>query len=167
MTALTLYELAAEYKAAADKLADLDLPAEVVTDTLASLTGGLEVKAQNIAMLARNMDTTAESIRDAIASMQQRVRAIEARASHLRQYLLANMQYAGITRLECALFRVSVRDNPPAVDVFDTAQVPTQFMRQPDPPPPSPDKNAIREALKHGNDVPGCRLTQSQRVDIR
>ena len=48
MTAL--YLLAEEYRAAAEKLADLDLDEQTVADTLESLAGSVEVKATNVAM---------------------------------------------------------------------------------------------------------------------
>ncbi|CAK0767993.1 hypothetical protein CCP3SC1_510020 [Gammaproteobacteria bacterium] len=46
----TLYHLAAEYRATAETLADLDIPEEAVRDTLESLAFPLEQKAANVAM---------------------------------------------------------------------------------------------------------------------
>jgi hypothetical protein len=50
----TLFDLAAEYREAADRLAELDLPDEVVHDTLESLSGDLTAKATNIAAMCAN-----------------------------------------------------------------------------------------------------------------
>jgi hypothetical protein len=165
MTAL--YQLTDQYRQAAERLADLDLPDEVIADTLEGMAGELEVKATNVAAFARNLETTAAAIKDAEASMAARRKAIERRAESLRHYLLHNMQRAGIKRIDSPHFTLSVKDNPPAVDVFDPFQLPAEFMRQPDPPPPAPDKPAIKEALKAGVDVPGARLTQSQRLEVK
>lgn len=162
-----LYELAREYRDAAERLADLDLDEQTVADTLEGLAGDLEVKATNVAMFARNLEATAAQIKDAEAQMAARRKAVENRATSLRRYLLVSMQQAGIQKIECPYFRLAVRDNPPAVDVFDAAQVPAEFMRQPETPPPAPDKTAIKDELKAGRDVPGCRLTVGQRLDIK
>lgn len=162
-----LYELAREYRDAAERLADLDLDEQTVADTLEGLAGDLEVKATNVAMFARNLEATAAQIKDAEAQMAARRKAVENRATNLRRYLLVSMQQAGIQKIECPYFRLAVRDNPPAVDVFDAAQVPAEFMRQPETPPPVPDKTAIKDELKAGRDVPGCRLTVGQRLDIK
>ena len=164
MTAL--YELAATFRAAAEQLADLDLPPEVVADTLESIGGDLELKAQNVALFCRNLEATAASIKEAEAGMAQRRKAIENRAAQLKAYMLTCMQGAGYRKIEGPYLRLSIRDNPEAVDVFDAAQVPAEFMRQPEPPPATPDKAAIKGAIKAGADVPGCRLTRSQRLDI-
>lgn len=162
-----LYELTREYRDAAEHLADLELDEQTVADTLEGLSGDFEAKATNVAMFARNLEATAAQIKDAEAQMATRRKAIEARAEGLRRYLLVNMQQTGIQKIECPHFRIAVRDNPPAVDVFDAAQIPSDFMRQAPPPPPAPDKTAIKEVLKAGGDVPGCRLTVTQRLDVR
>lgn len=165
MTAL--YDIAREYREAADKLADLDLPPEAIEDTLESLSGDLEVKATNTAFVIRNLEASAAAIKEAEAQMAARRKAIENRAARVRDYLLANMMVAGIQKIECPFFKLSVRDNPPAVEVYEPGLVPGEYMRQPEPPPPSPDKTAIKEALRAGVDVPGCKLTIGKRLEIK
>ena len=164
---VALYELASAYRAAAEYLADLSLPDEVVADTLESISGDLEVKAANVAMFARNLDATAAAIKEAEAGMAARRRAIERRAEAVRRYLLANMQAAGIRRIESPHCCLSVRDNPPAVDVFDAGQIPAEFLRIPEPPPPEISKSAIKAAILAGREVPGARLTQGQRLEVK
>lgn len=66
----------------------------------------------------------------------------------------------------------AANDAPPppaqaAVDVFEPALLPAQFMRQPEPPLPAPDKTAIKDALKAGQDVPGARLATTNRLEIK
>lgn len=165
MTAL--YDIAREYREAAEKLADLDLPPEVLEDTLESLSGDLEAKATNTAFVIRNLEASAAAIKEAEAQMAARRKALENRAARVRDYLLANMLMAGVQKIECPYFRLAVRDNPPAVEVYEPGLIPAEYMRQPDPPPPAPDKTAIKEAMKAGHDVPGCRLTAGKRLEIK
>ena len=164
MTAL--YQLAIEFRETADKLADLDLPPEVVADTLESIGGDLELKAQNVALFTRNLEATAAAIKQAESDMAARRKAIERRVQGLKDYLLHAMQATGIKKIEGPYLRIGVRDNPEAVEVLDAAQVPAEFMRQPEPPPAAPDKTAIKAAIKAGVEVAGCKLTRSQRLDI-
>lgn len=165
MTAL--YVLAQEYRQAADTLADLDLDEQTIADTLEGMSGDLEAKATNVVLLARNLEATAASIKTAEAAMAVRRKALENRADGLRRYVLSAMQVTGIQKISCPYFALSVRANPASVDVFDAAQVPAEFMRQPEPPPATPDKTAIKDALKAGRDVPGCRLTVGQRLEVK
>ena len=162
----SLYVLANEYREAAATLADLDMPAEVVADTLDGMAGDLEHKAANVAALARSLEATAAQIKDAEREMKARREAIERRAEALRAYLLGALQHAGIRKVSCPWFSLAVRATPAAVEVEDAAQIPAEFMRQPEPPPPAPDKIAIREALKAGRTVPGCRLVAGERLHI-
>ena len=163
----SLYDIAAEYRQTADKLADLDLDEQTIADTLEGMSGALEVKAQNVVMFARNLEATATAIKEAETAMAARRKAIEHRAAGLRRYALSAMQVAGVQSIECPYFKLSVRKNPPAVEVFDAAQIPAQFMRAPEPPPPTPDKKAITEAIKAGQEVPGARLVSGERLEVR
>lgn len=165
MTAL--YEIAAEYRDAAGKLAELDLDAQTVADTLEGLSGDLETKAQNVAFFVRNLEATAAAIKQAEADMAARRKAMENRADGLKRYIFESMTVAGIEKIECPHFRLAIKNNPAAVDVFEPGLVPASFMRTPEPPPPAPDKTAIKEALKAGQDVPGARLTSGQRLEIK
>lgn len=167
MTLPSLYQLSQEYRAEADKLADLDLPPEVIEDTLESLSGDLEVKATNTIMVVRNLEAMAGAIKAAEAQMAERRKSIESRAASIRDHVLANMLIAGIEKIECPYFKLSVRENPPAVDVFQPELVPTEYMRQPEPPPPAIDKKAILAAIKEGVDVPGCTVTRGKRLDVK
>lgn len=164
MTAL--YTLALEFRAAAEQLENLELPPEAVADTLESLSGDLEQKAQNVALFARNLEATAAAIKQAEGDMARRRKALENRVAHLKDYMLAQMMVAGIKKIEGPYLRIGIRDNPEAVEVFDAAQIPAEFMRQPEPPPAAPDKTAIKAAIKAGKEVAGCKLTRSQRLDI-
>ena len=168
MSSLTLYELAADYREAAEKLADLDLPPEAVADTLEGLSGDLEVKASNVIMFARNCEALAAQIKDAEAQMAARRKALENRAAAMRDYCLRNMQAAGIQKIEGPMMRISIRANPASVEIFDERQIPPDYMRQPEPPPPSPDKALIAKALKDGFDVPGAKLvTDKVRLEVK
>lgn len=164
MTAL--YELAAAFRADAEKLADLDLDPQTLADTIEGMSGELEVKAQNVVMFCRNLESTAAAIKEAEAKMAARRKAIENRAAGLMRYVQASMELAGVTKIESPYFRLTIQNNPPAVDVFEPGLVPSEFMTQPAPPPPAPDKTAIKGALKAGIDVPGCRLTTGQRLVV-
>lgn len=165
MTAL--YVLAHDFRAVADKLADLEMDEQTIADTLDGMSGDLEAKATNTAMVIRNLEASAYAIQEAEKQMATRRKAIENRAARVKDYLLANMMVAGIQKIECPHFKLAVRENPAAVEVYEPGLIPSQFMRQPEPPPPAVDKAAIKEALKAGQDVPGCKLTKGVRLEIK
>ena len=165
MTAL--YQLAAEYRDAAERMADLDLPAEVIADTLEGLAGDIEAKATNTAQMVRNLEALCDQIKAAEKAMAERRKALEARAEWLRSYLLANLIAAGISKVESPWFSLTVRQNPPSVALDDVSLIPTDYWRALPPPPPAIDKTGIREAIEAGQDVPGARVVRGQRLEIK
>jgi hypothetical protein len=164
---ITLYDIAQEYREAAAKLEDLDLDEQTLADTLESISGAIEVKGQNVAAFIGNLEAQANAIKEAEARMSARRKAIENRAAGIRHYLLTSMQVAGITKIECAYFKIAVQDNPPAVVIDDASLLPPDYMRQPEPPPPAADKKLIAQAIKDGFEVPGAHLERSKRLSIK
>jgi hypothetical protein len=164
---LSLYVLAGEYRAAAEQLQDMDLPEEAVRDTLESISGDLEAKSINVASFVRNLEASAEQIKEAESAMAARRKAIEKRAASVRQYLLDNMLACGIKEIACPYFKLNVRENPASVVINEPALIPVEYMTDPAPPPPAPDKKLIAQAIKDGFDVPGAHLTRSKRLDIK
>jgi len=162
-----LYVLVDEYRAAADKLADLDMDEATIADTLESLSGELELKATNVAFMARNLDALGTSIDDAVKQMQARSKAAKNRAASLRRYLLDSMQRAQIQKITGPYFTIAQRENPPSVVIDDPAQLPAEYWRQKPPPEAEPDKAKIAEAIKYGTDVPGAHVQRGVRLDIK
>ena len=67
-----LYELAAEYREAAHRLADTDLDEQTIADTLDGMAGELEQKAIAVAMVIRNIKAEEDAIQQAVAGMVER-----------------------------------------------------------------------------------------------
>jgi phage repressor protein C with HTH and peptisase S24 domain len=147
--------------------AETDVPAEVITDTLEALKGDLQDKAVNVAKFLRNLEVFADDIDQAAKEMKDRAARVRKRAEQIRGYLLSNMQACEISRIESPFFTIAIKKNPAAVVVFDEKQIPAAFMRQKPPPAPEPDKTAIKAALQAGGDVPGCRLEQGVRLEVK
>lgn len=164
---IALYQLADQYLDAANRMADLDLDEQTIADTLEGLSGELEVKATNVAMFMRNLEASADAIKAAEAGMSARRKAIENRAKRLKDYLFEQMQRTGIDKIECPYLKLAIRDNPPAVVIDAESQIPAEFMRTPEPPPPAPDKKAIAEALKAGKEVAGAHLERGKRLEVK
>jgi len=167
MTALTLYQIAAEYRQITDVLMDSDADEQTIKDTLEAEAWPLELKAQNYGFVIRNMEATAAAIKEAEKQMAARRKAIEARAAHLLERLKTGMEIAGVQELSCPFFKVAMRKNPPSVEIFEPGLIPAEFMRQPEPPPAAPDKAAIKDAIKAGGEVPGALLAQGTRLEIK
>jgi hypothetical protein len=169
MTAL--YVIANQYLELAAKLDSLDLDTQTIVDTIdaSGIEDEFSLKAQGILHIA----SEAEKYTPMIDMEIERLQALKAGraklAQGLRDYLLDNMERSGIQKITCPLFSLSIRHNPPSVEVLDRAALPLSYWRTPEPRPPvaAPDKAAIKAALQSGVDVPGAKLTQSLKLVIK
>ena len=165
MTMTALYAIANEYRAAAEKLADLDLDAQSISDTLEGMAGELELKAQNVGFMVRKFEADASAMKEWAKSATDRAKATEARADALRAYLARCMDATGIEKIEGPGIKLSFRKST-AVIIDGVDLIPAQFMRVPEPPPPAPDKPAIAAELKAGREVPGVHLESRKSLQI-
>ena len=167
MTLPALYEIAAEYRENLAKLNELDLDDQTIADTLESIGGDMTLKANNIGFAIRNIESLAAQIKEAEAAMAARRKALEARAEHVREYLLRNMVACEMTKIESPYFVISVRKNPPKVVIDDPEAVPAEFWRQPPIPAPELDKKKLAEDMKAGVVVKGSHLESGMSVLIK
>jgi hypothetical protein len=170
MSAITLYQLADEYRAGLEALADLDLDPQTLADTIESMGGDLELKAQNVAMFIRNSEAMIGAMREAEKAMTARRKTAEDKVEGLRNYLKVQMERCGITKIESPVMRLAIRSNPGAVIVDDEAQVPEFFWRTPPPAPPpvrTIDKTLIKQAIADGQEVPGAHVERGTRLEIK
>jgi hypothetical protein len=162
-----LYILANEFKDAADTLSNLDLDAQTIADTIEGLSGELEQKAVATAMVARNMAGLAAQIKEAESAMYARRKSLEARSEYLVKYIHDCMSHAGVQSIESPHFALKIKKNPALVVIDCPDLIPSEYMKIPEPQPPTIDKVAIKEALKDGKEIPGAHLQQLTRLDIK
>lgn len=163
---MNLYELKSDYMQFAEKLQDMDLDEQTIADTLESMSGDLETKATNTVMVARNMRAIAEAIKQAEAGMAARRKAFENRADMLEKRVFSVMLETGISKIESPHFRLSIQSNPASVDIFDSLQIPQDYLKE-TPATYAPDKALIKKAIGDGFEVPGARMVQGQRLAIK
>lgn len=166
MSNLTLYEVAGEARAIYEKLMDIDADEQAIADTLEAETD-MVPKVQSYGFVIRNMEATEAAINVETERLALRARIISKRREALKQRLLDAMVYAGVQKVEHPQFTISVQKNPVSVDVFDDRQIPADYMTDPKPPEPKPDKRLIKQALQEGADVPGAKLVQGVRLSIK
>lgn len=166
---LKLYEIAAAYRNALSALDDenLQLSPDVIRDTLDGLLGAFEDKAVAVAAYVLNIEAEAEAVAAAEARFKARRQQLEKRAAWLRDYLLSNMEAAGITEIAAKdrTFRVRIRINPESVELEGLPELPDEFVRV--KIVREPDRGAIMAALKSGRAVPGARIVRRHRLEIK
>ena len=144
----SLFVLTNQYLELAHKLADGDFDAATISDTIeaSGIVDSIQIKAQGIEMVARGAESHNLAIDAEIARLPS-LKAHRARtAQALREYIKSSMERLQIERIDCPLFQISVKKNPPAVEIYDPLSIPAEFFAPPEPKPPVPSKKAIAGA---------------------
>lgn len=156
-----LYELTAEYAALLRAAED----GEDVTEALAQCGECLDRKALGIAHVIRELDVDVHAIDAEIKRLSARLKAREAAAARLREYVVATLRAAGLTRIQGATRTLSVVARK-LVEVDDLALIPAEFLRT--STTVEAKKLAIREAYDlRGECVPGTHIGETFSLEIR
>ena len=164
---LKLYQITEQYKQIEALEDSDDLPPELIRDTLESLEGDFKDKSIAIGKFIRNLSAGAAAKESEAEQIYQAAVRLRKREESVKAWLLYNMQVTGINKIESPWFTLSIRKNPEAVKIADGALLPAEFMVVPEPPPPRPDKAAIKAALKLGVVIDGAWLEQGEHLSIK
>jgi hypothetical protein len=137
--------------------------AALESELLAAIHGTRQKVDRTAAALAALENAEAAAASEGLRLSTRRDRFRRQR-EQLEQYCLAIIQASGLKALDGFTATLKPRNNPPAVWVAPAAELPLEFLRDPKPAAPSPDKAAIKQALDRGEYVPGCRITRTVRL---
>ena len=77
------------------------------------------------------------------------------------------MLRTGISKIESPYLCLSVRKNPPSVEVLSLDLIPDEYFDIPDPPPPALNKARLKDDLKAGVIIEGAKLIAGQSLQIK
>lgn len=160
-----LYKISSLYQQAAQELLDMDdLSPEIVADSLASLKDEFEEKALNVAAFCKNLDLDINTLKSYEKAVQEKRRSLESKKNTLEAYLYREMLNTNLQKIKGLEFSLSIKLNPPVVNITNYELVPSEYLQEIECPP---DKVKIKNALKEGVEVPGATLSQSARLEIK
>ena len=139
---------------------------EDVTDTLLSLEGDIEVKAENthkvIKMFAYNNTAIDEEIKRLQEIKKHNENAVERLKTGIENMMIALNK----SELKTPLFSAKWVKNPPKVVITDETNVHAKYLTY-IPATTTVNKNALKEDLKNGIELPFAHLEQGRRLDLK
>ena len=148
---MKLYEISSAILAAFDQTDDNGELLPGVEERLTELEGALNDKADNIAALMRTCEAEAAAYRGEADRLGQLAGSAAAKADRLKRYLKAELERAGIAKLDCPRFKLAIqRNSVPSVAIAFDAEIPDQFARV----RRELDTKAVIEAVKAGGTIP-------------
>lgn len=134
---------------------------EIIDDRIGDLMMEREQKLENVALWIKNLQADAQAFKAEKEAFENRQKAAEKKIVSLMKYLTDNLQGEKFSTTKCAVsFKKSVR-----VDIFDENLIPKKYLSK--KVTLAPDKNAIKDLLKAGKRVGGCRLVENLNPQIK
>jgi len=137
---------------------------EGLEEALESIEWTFAQKAEGCMKLRQSKLGEADVIAAEIARLQAREAKLRKDAEWLRTYVEGQMLAANMTEVKSALFKIKLAVNPPKVEVLNASLLPERYVRR--TLTTAPDKTAIKEALKAGENVPGAKLVQDMKLRV-
>ena len=119
-----------------------------------------EAKLENIALWIKDLTAEAAAIKDEKKKLAERQAAAENKAKRLKEFLSEQLGGQKFSTPRCA---VSFRRTK-SVNVTDLWKIPEDYLRYSDP---TPDKEALGEALKAGQTIEGAELVEKLSTIIK
>lgn len=163
---MNLFELALEYKEAYDSLMSIEGAAtEDIQDTLDGVMMPFEEKVVHISSMIQNMKYMLIAIEEAKKDIEKKKERVEKSIESLKRYVINGMSLAKIHEISCPTYTVSLKKNPPKLNITDDKLVPDTYYRT--ETKRFIDNAQVRSDLKNNVDVPGAELTQGMSLIIR
>ena len=128
---------------------------------IGELDGRIEEKIDACACYVKELEAEIAEMKSEEQRISKRRKAREGKADRIKALMLDGMNACGMVRNETARACVKLR-NTRFVDVYDMGELPDAFVRVKQ----EPDKNAIKDAISKGEDIPGARMADRQSLVI-
>ena len=130
-------------------------------EALAALQMERADKIRNVALWVKNLNASEVALKAERDAFDERLNAAQKKADALKQFLADALGGEKFTADECV---VSFRKSS-SVRVLDEQAIPAAYMAE--KVTRSPDKAAIKAAIKSGAEVPGAALVDNLNVQIK
>lgn len=166
---MKLYQLANNYSNLAELLENPELSenADVIA-ALDEVKEEFDNKAVQVVYAIKNTEHQIDAIDVEIKRLQAMKKVRQNRIEQVKDYLKYNMARTGMTKIACPLFTISYAErSQSAVEIDEDLFLANNLNEDLVSVKISPNKTAIKEALKRGEEVAGARLVNSQVLMIK
>ena len=159
---MTLYELTADFTRYMEAEDD-----DGIGSALAEITAGqIEQKAENWCHFLANIEGQIDHFRAEERRIAAARKIMENKVERGREYIKAAMLDADIDKINAGTFKLSLAKTAGSTVIYDADIIPAQFLTYV-PATTIPDKAAIKDAIKHGEHVPGARVEEGFSLRIK
>ena len=164
--ARTLYDLGDAFNGVMDLVLDETMDLTVLEECLQTIEADITVKCENGIGLIRSLENLRDGMKTEAQRLTERQRIIDNRIRSIKEWYQRNLDAMGKSKVETLRGTMAVQNNPPSLKVTDAEQIPICYLTFV-PARYEVDKDAVKTALKAGEEVPGAHLEQGRSLRIR
>lgn len=162
---MNLYELNQTYESILALICSGEATEEDMQAALDQVQDDTEVKLEAYGKIIRQLEADALGLKDEEARLADKRRQAERSARYMKERVKEALDLRGGDRkLKTPLFSFWVQKNPPALEVDLAAKNLPEYYQLHEI---KPNSKAIKEALKRGQDIEGCRLVQGESLRMK
>lgn len=158
---MNLFEMTAQQRRMLEEIESGELSEELAKDTLEGAEGEIKDKLSDYCHVNRNLTYQLT----AIEAELDRLTALRAKKKNeidrLKQWVMIGLDNMDKKKLDTGLFKLSVRAGSKSVQIVDSEKLSDEFIQT--KVTFTPDKKAIKERLKAGEDVDGAVMVTGER----
>lgn len=164
--ARTLYDLGDAFNGVMDLVLDETMDLTVLEECLQTIEADITVKCENGIGLIRSLENLRDGMKTEAQRLTERQRIIDNRIRSIKEWYQRNLDAMGKSKVETLRGTMAVQNNPPSLKVTDENEIPICYLTFV-PARYEVDKDAVKTALKAGEEVPGAHLEQGRSLRIR
>lgn len=164
MSNVSLFDLAQQVR---DSISQIDPDTGELTDSYSDSRELFQTKAIACVGYAKEEALNIEAAEYAIKQMADKVKARKERLERFKRYMADCMRATGIHEIkqENGLFSAKLQiGRDESIELEDGAMFPASLCN--DPKPPTPNKTAIKNAIKAGEAIAGASIVRKDRLTI-
>jgi predicted transcriptional regulator len=151
-----LYKISEDYQGLMELVESGEVTTDMIADTLEGVQGMFEEKANAVVTIANQYERNLEMVQYEIDRLTAMKKALQGQRDSLKEYLRENMERTGITKIECPLFKITLRKATQTCEVLSEVDLPDDYVSV--KTTIAPDKRKILADLKAGKEIPGAIL---------
>lgn len=160
---MALYEMSAAAHELYELLESGEIDEQVLLDTMESI--GAAEKLEDYVYVLKSMEAEMSMYDTEITRLKENKRVLENRTEYLKSKIVEYMQASGQKTANAGTFKLTMRENK-SCEIENIDLIPLEYMRE-IPAKFEPDKNAIKAALKSGEQVSGASLKTNYSVTAK
>ena len=159
-----IYELTSNYLAVQEMMEEGQLDPEMLADTLEAIEGEIEVKAENYGLIMQNLEALSDGLAKESARLLERKKSIDSNIASMKNALSNTLLSLDKTKFKTEHFAFSFRKSESVVIQPEVA-LPEEFVKT--KTTITPDKTALKKALKAGQEFDGVYIATKQNLQIK